>query len=124
MSVVQPSTPAGVVDAIVSLISSRPGRLRVAIDGAPAADPVLLAEQVVLELTPRCAVLVRAHHFWRQASLRLEDGRHDADAWLDHWLAGVVPALGDRRPLDVLNEPGGLEVLRSLLLQAQYGAFS
>ncbi|WP_431153092.1 hypothetical protein [Acidovorax facilis] len=37
---------------------------------------------------------------------------------------GVVPALGDRRPLDVLNEPGGLEVLRSLLLQAQYGAFS
>jgi uncharacterized protein (DUF2384 family) len=48
----------------------------------------------------------------------------DAQAWLDHWLVGVVPALGDRRPLDVLNEPGGLEVLRSLLLQAQYGAFS
>ena len=48
----------------------------------------------------------------------------DARSWLDHWLTGVVPALGDRRPLDVLNEPGGLEVLRSLLLQAQYGAFS
>ena len=86
MTVVQPSTPAGVVDAIVSLISSRPGRLRVAIDGAPAADPVLLAEQVVLELAPRCAVLVRADHFWRQASLRLEDGRHDAEAWLHRWL--------------------------------------
>ena len=48
----------------------------------------------------------------------------DAQAWLDHWLVGVVPALGDRRPLDVLNEPGCLEVLRSLLLQAQYGTFS
>ena len=48
----------------------------------------------------------------------------DAQAWLDHWLSVVVPALGDRRPLGVLNAPGGLEVLRSLLLQAQYGAFS
>ena len=48
----------------------------------------------------------------------------DARSWLGHWLTGVVTALGDRRPLDVLNEPGGLEVLRSLLLQAQYGTFS
>ncbi len=48
----------------------------------------------------------------------------DARSWLDHWLTGVVPALGHRRPLDVLNEPGGMEVLRSLLLQAQYSAFS
>jgi uncharacterized protein (DUF2384 family) len=37
---------------------------------------------------------------------------------------GVVPALGDRRPLDVLKEPGGLEVVRSLLMRVKSGAFS
>ena len=48
----------------------------------------------------------------------------DARSWLDHWLIGTVPALGDRRPIDVLKEPGGLEVLRTLLLRARYSAFS
>eukprot|EP01034_Spumella_vulgaris_P007345 gene7345-9357_t len=41
----------------------------------------------------------------------------DAKDWLHHWLVGAVPALGDRRPLDVLKEPGGLEVVRSLLMR-------
>ncbi|MCX6415837.1 MAG: uridine kinase, partial [Actinobacteria bacterium] len=120
MIVVQPSTPAGVVDAIVSLISSRPGRLRVAIDGAPAAAPENLAEQVVLELVPRNALLVRAHHFWRQASLRLEDGRHDADAWLDHWLdeaalrREVLDPCAEGRPvLPALRDPVTDRSLRS-----------
>ena len=120
MIVVQPSTPAGVVDAIVSLISSRPGRLRVAIDGAPAADPVLLAKQVVLELAPRNGLLVRAHHFWRQASLRLEDGRHDADAWLDRWLdeaalrREVLDPCAEGRPvLPALRDPVTDRSLRS-----------
>lgn len=47
----------------------------------------------------------------------------DARSWLDHWLMVVVPALGDRRPLDVLNEPDGLDVVSSLLLRAQSSAF-
>ena len=120
MIVVQPSTPAGVVDAIVSLILSRPGRLRVAIDGAPAADPENLAEQVVLELAPRCAVLVRAHHFWRQASLRLEDGRHDAEAWLHRWLDEAAlrrevldPCATTGRVLPALRDPVTDRSLRS-----------
>ena len=120
MIVVQPSTRAGVVDAIVSLISSRPGRLRVAIDGAPAADPENLAEQVVLEFAPRCAVLVRADHFWRQASLRLEDGRHDADAWLHRWLDEAAlrrevldPCVEGRPVLPALRDPVTDRSLRS-----------
>lgn len=48
----------------------------------------------------------------------------DAKVWLDRWLTRVVPALGNRRPIDVLNEPDGLEVVRSLLLRAQSGAYS
>ncbi|WP_312759687.1 antitoxin Xre/MbcA/ParS toxin-binding domain-containing protein [Pulveribacter sp.] len=48
----------------------------------------------------------------------------DVRAWLDHWLVSIIPALGHRRPLDVLKEPGGLDLLRGLLLQAQSGTFS
>ena len=47
----------------------------------------------------------------------------DARSWLDHWLMVVVPSLGDRRPLDVLNEPDGLEVVSGLLLRAQSSAY-
>lgn len=48
----------------------------------------------------------------------------DAKVWLDGGLTGVVPALGHRRPIDVLNESDGLEVVKSLLLRAQSGASS
>lgn len=85
-STVTPSTPDGVVDAIVQLLNATPGRIRLAIDGAPAAEPERLAERVTTALAPRRSVLIRADHFWRQASLRLEHGRHNADAWLDAWL--------------------------------------
>ena len=48
----------------------------------------------------------------------------DAKVGLDSGLTGVVPALERRRPIDVLNEPEGLEVVKSLLLRAQPGAYS
>ncbi|MGN8004576.1 hypothetical protein ACTJKQ_15435 [Acidovorax sp. 22279] len=48
----------------------------------------------------------------------------DAKVWLYSGLTGVVPALGHRRPIDVLNESDGLEVVKSLLLRAQSGASS
>lgn len=48
----------------------------------------------------------------------------DARAWLDRWLENPMPALGRRRPLGVLKEPGGLDLLRGLLLQVQSGTFS
>lgn len=47
----------------------------------------------------------------------------DAKEWIRHWMVGRVPALGDRRPLDVLAEPGGLECVRTVLLRMQSGAF-
>ena len=48
----------------------------------------------------------------------------DARAWLDQWLLELAPAIGHRRPLDVLSEPGGLDLVHSYLLRAQSGAFS
>ena len=136
---VQPSTPDGVVAAIANLIQSSNGRVRVMIDGASASEPERLGAEVVKALAPRRGVLIRADHFWRQASLRFEDGRRDADAWLDHWLddgalrrevldpfiltGRVLPALRDpdtdrslRQPHIDLPADGVLVVAGSVLL--------
>lgn len=48
----------------------------------------------------------------------------DTRAWLGDWLLRAVPAFGGRRPLDVLKESGGLDLVRSLLLQAQTSAYA
>ncbi|WP_121941587.1 MbcA/ParS/Xre antitoxin family protein [Acidovorax sp. 100] len=48
----------------------------------------------------------------------------NAEAWLQEWLAAPLPAFGNRRPLDVLQEPEGLAVVRATLLQIQKGSFA
>ena len=82
----QPTTPRGVVDAVVALIDATSGRVRVAIDGAPATEPTMLADQIVEAFSHRPALHVRADRFWRPASQRFEDGKEDPDAWLETWL--------------------------------------
>ena len=47
-----------------------------------------------------------------------------AEAWLQGWLAAPLPAFGNRRPWDVLQEPEGLAVIRVTLLQIQKGSFA
>lgn len=41
-----------------------------------------------------------------------------------HGLVSFIPEHGQRRPLGVLKAPGGLDLLRGLLLQVQSGTFS
>lgn len=70
-----------------------PGRLRVAIDGAPAANTGTLADALVdpLRVMGREVVRVRARDFLRPASLRYERGRTDPDSRYDDWLdAGAL----------------------------------
>jgi hypothetical protein len=86
VSPVVASTPQGAVDAVVALVARHQGRVRLAVDGAPATDPGELADRVVEALAPRTTLHVRADRFWRPASLRLEYGREDEDSWLDGWL--------------------------------------
>ncbi|GAA2648568.1 uridine kinase [Streptomyces lunalinharesii] len=79
--------------------------LRVAVDGAPAAAPGALAGRLAeaLRLRGRAVHEVGAQGFLRPASLRLEYGREDSDAYHDEWF--------DRRALwrEVFQplEPGG-----------------
>ncbi|GAA3937958.1 uridine kinase [Actinoplanes auranticolor] len=64
------------------------GRLRVAIDGADAADPAALADALVdpLRARGRPAVRVRTDDFLRPASVRLEFGRTNPDSFYLGWL--------------------------------------
>jgi hypothetical protein len=63
-------------------------RLRVAIDGAAAARPEELADALVdpLRVRGRPAVRVAAGDFLRPASVRLEYGRTNPDAFYTGWL--------------------------------------
>jgi hypothetical protein len=62
---------------------SRRPWLRVAVDGAPAADPAALADALVdaLKLRGRPVLRISADDFLRPASVRLEYGHHDPDAF-------------------------------------------
>jgi hypothetical protein len=64
------------------------GRLRVAIDGAAAADPGSLADALVdpLRVRGRSAVRISADDFLRPASVRLEFGRTNPDSFYLGWL--------------------------------------
>lgn len=60
---------------------------RVALDGAPAARPGELAERVAeaLRIRGRPSLVVGMEGFLRPASLRLEYGHHDLEAYYSGW---------------------------------------
>ena len=81
------------------------GRLRVAVDGAPAADPSGLAEALIapLRVRGRPVTLVHTDDFLRPASVRLEFGRTNPDSFYEGW----VDETGLRRELLDPAGPGG-----------------
>jgi hypothetical protein len=91
-------------------------RIRVAVDGAPAAGPDRLADDLARALPARGrpVLRVRADGYLRPASLRFEYGRRDADAYYDLWVDdgalwrevfGPLGAGGDGRVLPSLWDP-------------------
>lgn len=82
---IRPLTPDAVLDELAAAVAGRGGRVRVLVDGAPATDPGGWADGLVerLRVLGRPVLRVRAEDFLRPASLRLERGRRDADAYYD-----------------------------------------
>lgn len=112
---VRPISPPLLVEELADRIAAcRPGeRLAVAIDGAPAADPDRWADALVdpLRVRGRAAVRICTVDYLRPASLRLEQGRTNPDAYYEDWL----DAAGLRREvLDPLAPGGTGAVLPSL----------
>jgi hypothetical protein len=108
-----PTAPGDLPVAISEWLVAAPGVIRVAIDGPPCAGPDELAAALIepLRTAGRPAVHVRADQFWRDASLRFELGREDADSYLT-WLDAdtlrrevLEPASSSGRYLPSLRDP-------------------
>jgi hypothetical protein len=103
-----PITWPRLADALAERIARGPAPgpwWRVAVDGAPAANPAGLADALAEALPPlgHPVLRVSAPSFWRSASLRLEYGHEDVDAYYQLWLdTGALR----REVLDPLG-PGG-----------------
>lgn len=48
----------------------------------------------------------------------------DAGEWLQRWITEPAPALGWRRPFDVMSDPAGFETVLTLLRRMQSGSYS
>jgi hypothetical protein len=105
--IVRPVSPSALVDLLADRVAAAPGDswVRVAVDGAPAARPDALADALTgpLRLRGRAVLRVSAVDFLRPASLRLESGRTDPDAYYGDWLDHGALAREVLGPLD----PGG-----------------
>lgn len=83
----RPETPHGVAALVARHIAGLRSPARVAIDGPPWAGlPLadLVADALVAESRP--PLIVRVCDFLRPASLRLERGRDDPDAYYEDWV--------------------------------------
>ena len=112
---VRPITPERLVTELTDrLVDAQvPGRLRVAVDGPPAAGPDALAAALVdpLRAAGRPVLHVLAADFLRPASVRLEHGRTNPDAYYEGW----VDDAGLRREvLDPAGPDGSGRLLPSL----------
>ncbi|MFJ9456896.1 uridine kinase [Kitasatospora sp. NPDC101447] len=114
---VRPISPDNLAELLADRITALPDadgrRLRVAVDGAAAARPEALADALVepLRLRGRPTLRVSAADFLRPASIRLEYGHQDADAFHDLWLDDGALL---REVLDPLEPGGSGRVLPSL----------
>jgi hypothetical protein len=107
VSRVTPVTPERLVEELAERIAGLPGTpwLRVGIDGAPSAGPRELADALVgpLRVRGRAAVRVDAGDFLRPASIRLELGRRNPEAYYERWYDLAALSREVLRPLG----PGG-----------------
>lgn len=110
-------------------LDREPGIRRVAIDGCPAADPGGFAEALLepLRALGRPAAHVRAEHFWRDASLRLEYGREDVESYLT-WLDAAAlrrevlePIVSAGTYLPSLRDPETNRATRAATVEAEAG---
>jgi hypothetical protein len=106
---IRPISPEALVEELadrIAAVHGDPGVVtRVAVDGAPAAEPDILAAALVdpLRVRGRAAYRVSTAGFLRPASVRLERGRTDPDAYYEGWwdLDGLR-----REVLDRVTETG------------------
>lgn len=111
----RPVTPDLLITEVTETIITRGGEkwTKVAVDGAPPAEPGAFADRLAdaLRLAGRPVRRVSAVDFLRPASLRFERGRTDPDARYDDWLD--IGALA-REVFEPLADGGSGRILPTL----------
>jgi hypothetical protein len=111
----RPVTPDLLITEVTETIITREGEkwTKVAVDGAPPAEPGAFADRLAdaLRLAGRPVRRVSAVDFLRPASLRFERGRTDPDARYDDWLDTGALA---REVFEPLADGGSGRILPSL----------
>lgn len=120
---VRPVHRAALLDELTARIDgASAGRVRALLDGPPPSGTGEIADDLArrLRVLGRPVLRVRALHFVRPASVRLEHGRHDPDELLEGWLdeAGLR-----REVLDPAGPTGSGQVLPRLWDLARDRAF-
>jgi hypothetical protein len=116
----RPVSPVRLVEELADTVAAAAGsggRLRVAVDGAPAAEPQRLADALVdpVRLRGHAVLRVDTRDFLRPASVRLEQGRTNPDAFYEQWydlgalsreVLGPLAPGGTGRVLPTFWDPG------------------
>lgn len=109
----RPISPAALSAGLSQRILELPGHTLVAVDGAPAAHPAALADELaeLIRAVGRPTLHVEDRAYWRDASIRLQYGREDLDAYLG-WVdaaalhrEAITPFRAGRRVLPSLRDP-------------------
>jgi uncharacterized protein (DUF2384 family) len=90
-----------------------------ALADANALRAAYIAVKAVAELMARAT---HSDTFGQLAKHALQLGLDEG--WLRTWLRAPAFGLGGRRPVEVLDEPGGLESLRDLVTRIAHGVYS
>lgn len=125
--IVKAGVPAEVVDLIAKRMAMPKEKLAGTLGLARATIDRKVRENKPLSPDESSRVLGMARLVGQVESLVEESGRpegFDAAAWVAQWLEEPVPALGGRRPAELMDTPEGQVVVAQLVARMQSGAYS
>jgi hypothetical protein len=125
-----PLSPEALIRRLAHAIDLRsPGRLRIGFDGDETVGTTELADRVAAAMVDlgRPTIRISTRWWWRAASVRLEQGRHDVESRLTGWvdtgslrrevIDPLAPA-GSGQYLTRLRDPDRDRAVREAYLQA------
>ena len=127
VELVKTGVPAAGFVALASDLGMAKERLAVTLGLARATVDRKIRDNKVLSPDESSRVLGMASLVGQVQSLVAESGQvqgFDAGAWVSHWLEQAVPALGGRRPAELMDTSEGQAIVSRLVAQLQSGAYA
>lgn len=124
---VKAGVPAADFVVLASNLNMAKERLASTLGLARATVDRKIRDKKMLSPDESSRVLGMASLVGQVQSLVAESGRSedfDAGAWVSHWLEQPVPALGGRRPAELMDTPEGQGIVSRLVAQMQSGAYA